>query len=467
MKKNIRIFLAILAIVPALFLSGCGKNSSPGYLVNLEIWGLFDDSMDYMEIINQYQELNPYVGEIKFRKFTPETYKRDLLDALASGQGPDIFFIQHNWLPSFITKLEPAPDVLLKKSDIDREFVDTVSYDLTNQGKVYGVPLSVDSLALYYNKDLFNAAGITFPPKTWNEFEEASRKLTGFNDSRSVVQSGAAIGTAYNINRSVDILGLLMLQAGTKMTNDANTKSEISVGVVAPDGSVVNAGERALEYYTNFAKYGSSTYTWDRSMRYSIDAFSEGKTAMMINYSWQMPVLKSKNSKLNFGTAQIPQTLNGNVVNYPNYWAYGVAKNKQSTVVMNGQTVQVPNNVRVHEAWQFLKFMTMKNNGSVRLFNAISGNSKDFPINFDPAVVYLKKTEKPAARRDIVEMQKEDSLMGPFAKGNLIAKSWFQKDPESIEKIFAEMIDSVNSGGVTPYDALNRGANKITDIMER
>ena len=120
MKKTLKIALSFLMIVPIIFLSGCGKQDNPAYLVNLEVWGLFDDSLDYEEIINEYTKLHPYVGEIKYRKFTAETYKRDILDALASGQGPDIFLIQNNWLPSFISKTEAAPDVILRKSDIEK-----------------------------------------------------------------------------------------------------------------------------------------------------------------------------------------------------------------------------------------------------------------------------------------------------------------------------------------------------------
>ncbi|HAV11627.1 MAG TPA: hypothetical protein DCX32_03745 [Candidatus Moranbacteria bacterium] len=466
MKNKIKILLSVALLLPVFFFSGCTSKNT-GYLVNLEIWGLFDDSKAYEEIITEYKKINPYVGEIKYRKFTPETYKRDLIDAMASGQGPDIFLIQNTWTPSFGTKIEPAPENILRDSDIRSGFVDVVFNDFVNQEKVYGVPLSVDSLALYYNRDMFNAAGITSPPKTWEEFNEAVRKLTKLDSQGEIVQAGAALGTALNINRSTDILNLLMLQNGVQMTNSQNTKATINVGVVGSDGNVVKSGENSLGYYAQFANVRSPFYTWNNKQHNSIDAFSEGGVAMMLNYSWQREAIMNKNGKLNFGIAPVPQFNETKPINYANYWGYAVAKNKNSTVIVEGQTIQVPNQARVHEAWQFLKFLTMKNNGVFKLTNIKSGTSKDFPVAIDPAIVYLKETEKPAARRDIIELQKNDSIISPYAYGNLIAKSWFQADPDGVEKVLAEAIESLNRGNTSLYDALSTATNRIDDLMRR
>jgi hypothetical protein len=121
----------------------------------------------------------------------------------------------------------------------------------------------------------------------------------------------------------------------------------------------------------------------------------------------------------------------------------------------------VPNDVRTHEAWQFLRFLTLKNSGTITLYNGVTKNSKDFPINFDPATDYLKRTQQPAARRDIIESQKSDSNLGPFAAGNLIAKHWYQVEPDAVDKIFTDMIESVNRGDVTLHEALSLAKNKI------
>ena len=466
-----KIVLLIFAILLVPFFSGCGTSTPSGYTVNLEIWGTFDESQVYADIIEQYKKVNPYVGEIKYRKFSQDTYKQDLLDALASGQGPDIFLINNGWLPSFENKLEPAPQPLMNDQDMKSNFPDVVSTDFMDGGKVYATPLSVDSMELYYNKDMFNAAGITAPPKNWQDFRNDVKKLTIINSSGNIVQSGAAIGTGSNINRAADLLSLLMFQNGVNFPMTKGVVAKIDEGVVGSDGNVVQAGEQALSFYTDFAKLGTSSsvtnpyYTWSTRNHTSVDAFAEGTVAMMFNYSYQMAEIKKKNPKLNFAVATVPQAYSDKPATYANYWGYAVARNKsaQSTSIgAQASAVPVTNEIRTHESWQFLRFLTLKNSGTITLYNAVTKNSKDFPVSLDPAIDYLKKTQQPAARRDIIELQKNDTNLGPFATGNLIAKHWYQYDPDAVDKIFVDTIDSVNRGYVGLHEALTLARNRIS-----
>ena len=256
------------------------------------------------------------------------------------------------------------------------------------------------------------------------------------------------------------------------MTSDDNKEATFD-NVINSGANSIRAGENALEFYAQFAKRNSSLYTWNPRMHYSIDSFYEGTTAMMINYSWQYGTIKSKNSKLNFAVAPVPQSALDNPANYANYWAMTVSKNKvlsddqKTKLATNGLTEANYNKVRTYEAWQFLKYLTYKNNGSVTLYNSINGNQASFPTKVDPAEKYLTDTGKPAARRDLIEKQKNDTFLGPFAYGNIIAKSWYQADPAQIEKVLAQMIDSVNLGQSTVYEALQLAANRVSQFMRK
>jgi ABC-type glycerol-3-phosphate transport system substrate-binding protein len=471
-SKQAKVFIALVFFFSLFIFSGCGKQSNPQYKVDLEVWGAFDSSDALETITSEYKQINPHVGDIKYRKFTVDSYKKDLIDALASGQGPDIFLINNTWLPSFQDKTEPAPDWMIGEKEFRDNFVDVAAQDFLAGGKVYAVPLSVDSLALYYNRDLLNSQGITRPPQTWEEFNADVRKLTRVDQSGNITQAGAAIGTAYNINRSTDLLGLLMLQNNTPMTSADNTEATFNKVIAAANGQSIRAGENALQFYTKFADSRSSDYTWNRNMHYSIDAFYEGNTAMMLNYSWQYSAIKSKNSKLNFAVALVPQLDPNKPVNFANYWGFTVSKNKilsqtqKSNISETGLTEGNYNQARLHESWEFLKYLTMRNSGSVTLYNGLNGNTAVFPVKDDPATVYLSQTGKPAARKDIIEKQKNDPILSPFAYGNIYAKSWYEKDPEAIEQILAETIDSVNLGKSTVYEALKLAANRVTQLMQ-
>ncbi|HFC76708.1 MAG TPA: extracellular solute-binding protein [Candidatus Moranbacteria bacterium] len=438
-------------IVP--FFSGCSERSSNKYKIDLEIWGVFDDNSDFGEIVNAYREANPFINKIVYKKFPVDSYKSEIIDALASGNGPDIFLVNNAWMPYYEDKVAPAPNYILNEQSFRKNFVDVVADDFIGKsGEIYGAPLSVDSLALYYNKDLLNASGITSPPATWSELLDDSKKITKVNEFGDITHSGIALGTAYNINRSTDIIDLLMFQQGAQMP----TKNEIRF---KPD---YNIGESVLAFYTQFARSSSPAYSWNKQMHYSIDAFYEGDLAMMINYSWHIKTIQNKNAKLNFAIAPIPQISKENPVNYANYWSFVVNKNKK--IKQLNEKRPINNEVRIGEAWQFLKFLTFKNDGSFLTMNMKSKKVKKYPVSIDPADVYLKRTGKPAARRDLVEKQKTDPILGAFAYGNLIAKTWYKKDSNLIETIWAEIIDGINNGNITPSQAFQLVISRINQV---
>lgn len=450
-----RIFLGTILGAVILSLSGCGlrKTDTAQYKIDLEIWGVFDDSDAFEKIISQYKQLNSNVGDVEYRKFSVDTYRQDVLDALAAGNGPDIFLVRNSWVPAFSDKTVPAPDGMIDERSFRNTFVDAVGDDfVTSEGKISNVALSVDSLSLYYNKDLLDAVGITSPPKTWDEFQDDVRLLTQINSFGEITQSGAALGTSVNINRSTDVLSALFLQNGVLVPREESNDVRLSGA----------AGANALNFYTQFSNPASSLYSWNPVMHYSIDAFSEGTAAMMINYSWHYDTIKRKNSKLNFAVAPLPQSVGAQPFNFPNYWGFAVAKNKAAPE--NTKDVALYSKARVFESWQFLKYAAFPNAGTVTLQNALTGNTRDFPTTFDPAESYLAETRRPAARRDLIEKQKTDPALGPFADGNLIARSWRQADPESIEKILGDMITSVNLGEASVNQALSTAESRINQL---
>ena len=461
MKK----FTSLFVVVSIILLAGLGcKKPNSNYKVTLDMWGTFDNNNAYTDEIEAYLDIDKNVKSITYHKYTLESYKEDLLNALAAGNGPDIFMIQNSWMPDFMDKVVPAPDYMMTEQEFRNTFVDVAASDLVYDGKIYGVPLSVDSLALYYNKDIFNAAGVTRPPKTWSEFDGIVKRLTKIDEFGNFAQSGAAIGTAFNVNRSMDILTALMMQEGAEMSRRDGTvlfAEPVNKGI---------PGERALRYYTSFASASSPVYTWNKKQNYSIDAFFEEKAAMMINYSWHYDTIKAKNAKLNFAVAELPQkTLDtiGSQANIANYWVFVVAKNKQPTQINDPRAVIVTDEMRVHEAWQFLRAMAFPSASGVTLTNFMNGESLVYTLPFDLTEKYLEKTGKPAARRDLIDKQKTDLKLGAFVKGNLIARSWWRNDAEAVDAIFADMIDNVNTGTLSPRKSLELGAKRVQQLMKR
>ena len=421
---TVLVFLTLILILRNVGGGGTGQR------VAVEFWGVFDDRTSFDKVIRDFQAQNPGITVV-YRQFSFEDYEREVVNALASGTGPDAWLIHHTWLPKHIDKLAPLPSnipgldrPLMTFGEYQNQFVEVAVEDLTTSNQIYAMPLYVDTLALYYNRDLFNSAGITRPPNNWDEFNGIVEQLTRLDASGNIVQAGAVIGTSDNINRSTDILMALMLQSGVRMTDINNTSAMFSRSV-----NNTPVGEVALRYYTDFANPNVRTYTWNNNRHYSIDAFTEGTVAMMFNYSHQADILNQRAARLNYAVAPMPQISESDIKNYANYWAVGVSKNSPAS----------------NEAWRFAAYLASKEGASS----------------------YLAETMRPSARRDIIDLQKNDLRLGVFANQALTAKSWYQIDNSAIESIFAEMIDNVNFGRLSVKEAIQNAEAEVNILMQR
>lgn len=424
---DVKIFTILIGI--ALLSAGCGGGGGgQGQRVVLNMWKTFDDSQTLQELISEYQQAHPNV-EIVYTKKNYENYQKDLLNALASGSGPDIFSIHNSWLPQYLDKITPAPDKVFIYKDYKNTFVDTVVKDFTKDNKIYGVALSVDSLGLYYNKDLMGSAGIATPPKTWAELASDAQRIKRSDGRGYFTVSGVAMGTSQNVNRAADILYLLMLQKGAvPFSADGNNPSFAMQ--TEKNGNLMNPGLEALNFYTSFANPSDPNYNWNLRSDYSIDAFANGRAAFLYSYSYTRQTLLQKNPNLNFDVAMVPQpNLDDPAVNFANYWGEVVSKQSKNAAW----------------AWDFLKFITSK-------------SSLD---------KYYAQNKQPSSRLDLVELQAADPEIGVFATANLTAKPFYRPDQEKMDAIFAGMIDNVILNGIAPRDALARAEQQVTAIVRQ
>lgn len=454
-----RTFLVGFLLVGTLSLSACGApEAAPvSYKVSLEVWGVFDDTGAYAPAIQAYKKINPNVDTISYRKLPVETYHDDLINAFASGKGPDIFMIRNSWRVPFEDKTAPAPATLISEQEYRNRLVDVAADDfIGTDSQIYGIPLSVDSLALYYNKDLFNVAGVTTPPATWNDVVADVTRLNSIDQFGTFLRSGIALGTGANINRSSDILMVLALQSQSEILDRPQA---------SPVKFTDEGGEKAFTFYTQFAQIKSSTYSWNARQDYSIDAFYKGNLAMMLNYSWQYDTIKQKNAKLNIGIAPLPQFDLQSPVNLANYWGFAVSKNIPAQTAVSGD-LEKRNAARTFEAWQFLKFLALVGNDKkMNIKDAFSETVREVALESDPTADYLKATRKPAARRDLIAEQKNDLILSSFAYGNLIAKNWYQGDSDVTDGILIDAIDSVGRGEKSWKSAFDTAANRINLLV--
>lgn len=420
-RQNLSVL--VLAAVSLVSLTGFGCRRTQGtgdnFSGELTVWGLWQESAQMEPVLKDFTDT--YGVKVNYKKVASvATYEKDLLEALAEGRGPDVFTIHHTWVEDKRRIMSPAAASIVDERAVRNEFVDIAGQDLVRDGQVYALPTSVDTLALYYNKDLLNSAGVARPPRTWTEFQQMVERVSRVNRVGSVELSAAAMGTATNINRASDILQLLWLQSGLNIYDTKGKQTDINN----------DAGKRALTFYTDFANKAKKVYTWNLQQDYSLDAFSQGTTATMLSYSYQIPVIQAKNPRLNFGVAPMPQIADNAAtqrVDFSAYWPFAVSATSRAP-----QT-----------AWQFVRFITNKAESS--------------KINQAQQV-------PPALRDSVVELERDPAL-GVFAEQALTAKSWPQADSVAVDDVLTRMIDDVVSGAVTVDEAVQRGADQINNIQ--
>src|SRR3990167_3002204 len=356
MKKRV-ITLSLLFIL--LLTSGFGcklvdkQTQNAMKPITLTYWRVYDGADAFEEILAAYKQLHPFIT-INYRRLRYGEYEKELINALAEDRGPDIFSIHNTWVKKYQKKIMPLPPTItlaypitkgtIKKetipelrtvkslglNEIKNNFVNAVYQDVvitalnektkTYEPKVYGLPLAVDTLAMYYNKDLFNNAGIAEPPIFWNsQFQQAVKKTTKQDEKGEIIQSGAALGGSTNIERYSDILSVLMMQNGSIMLAD-NGQAQFNRIPATIKDQKYNPGLEALRFYSDFANPAKEVYSWHKNLDDSLNMFAQGKLAMMFGYAYHLPTIKAQAPKLNFAVTKLPQIEGNQPINFANYW---------------------------------------------------------------------------------------------------------------------------------------------------
>jgi multiple sugar transport system substrate-binding protein len=308
--------------------------------------------------------------------------------------------------------------------NIEREFFQTVKKDAIISGNIYGLPLSLDSMVLYYNKDILDRAGVPEPPKTWEEFQNAVKKTTKFNkETGKIIQSGTALGTAKNINNFDDVFYVLLKQSG--VTLGEKGFSLVNTKDTGPLNNV-------LDFYTDFANPARDTYTWNVDQEIALDRFIKGGLAFFFGYNYHYNLIKAQGANLNFDVLPMLQLNPENPVNVTNYSLQCV-------------TVKSKNQ---EQSWNFINYLA-------------NLNVKD----------YLDKTNRPTAKRAFLLEQKNKPVLAPFVNDLLIVENWYRGNnyeaaKSALDLLFSDWIgipanDSGKDLAELQRDVVNRAATKI------
>jgi len=412
---------AVIGFVALIYFSFIAKPRA----ITLQVWGI--ESVEKMtQVFDQFTSGYPHLT-IFYTQFSEEEYHQALLKAFADNEAPDVFFVYDTWFPKYQNKAWPLYLPQDKQITV-KKLLETYSETslkpvLVNNSYLYGIPVSIDTLALYYNQDIFNASAIPLPPKTWEEVLDLIPKLRILEPNGRLIRSAIALGTSNNVRWATDILSALMGQLGSPVV-DENLGLVVFKDVTLWQNQSIVPAEAALQFYTQFANPLSINYSWNENLPDSVIAFSQGKTALMIGYEQAIDVLREYNPLLNFKISSLP-----NFRNNPNQNNYA----RISYYLVSTQTKHPK------ESWLFLKFL-----------NSNEG-----------ADAYYNITHRPPANKNIIAAYLNEPLDSTFLAQSLNSWIYYQYDYEQFDNVFKQMIDDVGIRKLPPHDVVLDGANTL------
>jgi ABC-type glycerol-3-phosphate transport system substrate-binding protein len=425
----IAVIVLILLVIVILILSSRRSSTPPvdtSKQVILQWWGVYLPKEVVQPLLDEYKSINSNVT-IEYADKWPigpysdavVNYRSELNRKVSAAdvvETPDIFMVHNTWVDDYIKYAATPAATVTDASAYANTFYPVVANDFTEDNKVYGVPLWVDTFAILYNKDQLNAASVSAPPTDWTAFKNLARTLTQKTGS-TLTRGGFAAGTGSNVTYASELFNLLMLQNGVEIV-DSNGLPVF--------GSQTEATS-ALTFYKDFAN--NANYTWKDSADNDSKAFLEGKASMIFAPSYRYREIKNVNEDLDLGldigVAQVPQ-LSGqteDLINWSDYWGNMVSSKRPNAAY----------------AWDFLNWMTQ----SAQL-DKLNNNLEEVTGQFGIM----------SPRKDMNSFLTDDNDLKIFAESLPFAKSWQMVKGIEVEELFVELLDTS-----TP------GANNITSTQ--
>ena len=316
MKKVLAAALS-LACASTLF-AATAVTASAADKKEVVIWDYFETDAQKQMMQSLIDEFNASQDEYEASHvYVPfADYEKQLTLGIASGELPDLVILDGCGMASFI-QLGLFGDI--SDADINwDEYMEGPMESTMLDGKHYGIPFATNCTALFYNKDLFDAAGIDYPDEntTWDEFHEMAKALTkdgvsGFGNAATNTDEGTfqclqwlytAGGSYTDIEDGVDAYKLMqeMIEDGSWTKECVNwTQSDVN------------------------------------------NNFMAGNLAMQQNGPWQIPGIEANAPDLNYGVTVLPKK---------------DADSEQATSILGGENMGVVNKDDTSGAEAFLKY---------------------------------------------------------------------------------------------------------------
>lgn len=299
--------LAMGALIMLKFYQPAPKTDDPAMAIQIgrvEIWGTIPGEAMYRLLADLSKENDQFRG-VSYKYYRPEEFDDILVTALADGRGPDVILVSHEKLVETRQRIKPVAYESLPLRDFKNYYVDGASVFALRDG-IYGYPVAVDPLMMYWNKDILATEGFLTAPKTWEELvNDMFPKIVKRDFDRTINRSVVAMGEYGNVRNAFGIVSALLIQQGTQgVTEDEDGKYLVRLNRSEAGGDPLQA---TADFYTRFSKPSNTLYSWNRAFEDDRLQFIGEDLALYFGYASEASELERANPNLNFDIAEVPQ----------------------------------------------------------------------------------------------------------------------------------------------------------------
>lgn len=400
-------------------------NNQNTFSGNVTIWGTLP-SVYFERTLQQMSQDNQGL-EIAYTQKNPETFEDELIRAFAVDGGPDLFILPQSFVFSFKDKITPLSYQRVPRQVFQNSYIDSADILLADEG-VLGLPILIDPLVTFYNKNLLASDFLVAPPEYWDEYYVFSEKVTKAQ-AITINTSAVALGTFDNINNAKDILSALFLQTRNPIVEK---RSRDYVGVLSQNyvSNFSNLSASTLEFFTSFSDTTKSHYSWNSAMVNSRDAFIREQLAVYFGYSSEARDLMRLNPNINVGVAILPQLRDLPKTTFANIHTMMLSRTSKDPLTA----------VRV---MQYLTSRSVTTN---------LANGLGMP---------------PVFIADLATNTSKESYIEVFYNSAIISKTWIDPDSNLTKEAFRRMIRDVNSGVIGSSGSIIRLNQAITELFPR
>ena len=396
---------AIFILVGVIIFATSGGNNSGVVAGNVLIWGTIEKAtMD--SLIKNLATEDESFKNVKYKEKNSEDFDLILIEAIASGSGPDVFLLPQSEILDKQNKIVPIPYESFSIRDFKNYFIEEGELYLHDDG-ILALPFVVDPLVMYWNRSLFTSANVANPPQFWDDFFVLAKRLTEKDENKNILVSAVSFGEYSNIENAKEILATLIMQSGNPIV--FRDGEEIKVSLRDVYNNKTTPTESALRFYTEFSNPVKEVYSWNKAMLNSKMAFLSGDLAIYFGFASELNELKAKNPNLNFDVAYLPQTEN--------------LKNNVTFGEMQGLAISRGSK---NIAGAFIVITNLIKSESLIYLNNVTG--------------------LPPVSRVLLAQDTLDPYQDVFYKSALSAKGFLDPNSDDTDLIFQDMVESVISG---------------------